>query len=526
MRLKFIGVLSVVCALVIGTGTMHGADRQEAPPPNGISVEANEQIFATLCALDAAGFNADESTLAEMPARLALRADLLKMQGPATEAVRKYYRDHALADSGEMLSRYVTFALTIGPPPRFSFELPEDALPPESLALEEFQPILAAFYREADLAARWQKIEPEYESTTDGYRSLLRGTVIKTNAYLREVVRPSTGRVFTVYVEPLVGARTNFRSFGDHYAVVVGSRQSDATDEIRHAYLHFILDPLVLKNRDHLQAARPLLEIAARAPQLSGEYRTDLISFEDECLVKAVELRLRHVSSGEEEAELKKDDEGGLVMVRPLVEQLQKFEKSDPSMSYYVMDLFNAINLPVEQKRLQSVQFAAVEEPSVITAKQVMPAQPAASPEKDQLLQQGDREIALREGAAAADIFQRVLMSYPNDSHALYGLAVASVLSGHAEESKALFERVVGASNESSKTEDPDEPSFLAWSHVYLGRIDDLEGDRELAQKEYRQALGVQGAPESARVAAQHGVDAAYAPPGAAGAPAANGSQP
>ena len=53
-----------------------------------------------MCALDAAGFAADESTLSEMPSRLALREAMLKMQGPATEALRQFYRDHLLADSG------------------------------------------------------------------------------------------------------------------------------------------------------------------------------------------------------------------------------------------------------------------------------------------------------------------------------------------------------------------------------------------------------------------------------------------
>jgi hypothetical protein len=510
--------------LFLAPGTWRSLQAQDAnSSPNGISVEESEQLFATLCALDAAGFNADESTLAEMPARLALRADLLKMQGPATEAVRKYYRDHALADSGEMLSRYVTFALTIGPPPRFSFEVPEDALPPEALALQEFQPLLAAFYREANLASRWERIEPEYEATAGNYRSLVRATVIKTNAYLREVIRPSSGRQFTVYVEPLVGGRTNFRNLGDHYAVVVGSRQTEAFTEIQHAYLHFMLDPLVLKNRDKLQKARPLLEIAAHAPQLSDEYRTDLISFEDECLIKAVELSLKRPSPADQEAALEQDDEVGLVMVRPLVEQMLKFEKSDVSMSYYVLNLFIGVDLAAEQKRAQGVKFAAAENTPDLLAKPTQPATPAqaAKPEEAQMLEQGDRAIALRDGPGAADLFERVLMSYPNDSHALYGLAVASVLSGHAEESKALFEKVLaeaaspGAGGPASP--DEDEPSFLAWSHVYLGRINDLEGDRETAQQEYKQALAVRGAPESARVAAQHGVDAAYAPPAGVG---------
>jgi len=53
----------------------------------------------------------------------------------------------------------------------------------------------------------------------------------------------------------------------------------------------------------------------------------------------------------------------------------------------------------------------------------------------------------------------------------------------------------------------------LSWSHVYLGRIHDLEGDRDLAVNEYRAAMAVDGAPESAHAAAQSGVEAAYKTP-------------
>jgi hypothetical protein len=53
---------------------------------------------------------------------------------------------------------------------------------------------------------------------------------------------------------------------------------------------------------------------------------------------------------------------------------------------------------------------------------------------------------------------------------------------------------------------------MLAWSHVYLGRIFDLEEDRTSAINEYQAALAVVGAPESALVAAQQGVKSAYQP--------------
>jgi hypothetical protein len=52
----------------------------------------------------------------------------------------------------------------------------------------------------------------------------------------------------------------------------------------------------------------------------------------------------------------------------------------------------------------------------------------------------------------------------------------------------------------------------LAWSHIYLGRIHDLEDDRDQAVEEYRAALGVADAPENARSAAQKGIEQAYKP--------------
>jgi hypothetical protein len=102
---------AIVAALLVAVSTCIAAQReqahQEKPPDNysGIFVEPDQALFATMCALDAAGFAADESTLSEMPSRLALREAMLKMQGPATEALRQFYRDHLLGDPGETRSR-------------------------------------------------------------------------------------------------------------------------------------------------------------------------------------------------------------------------------------------------------------------------------------------------------------------------------------------------------------------------------------------------------------------------------------
>ena len=481
---------------------------------SGISVESSQQLFSTMCALDAAGFDADESTLAEMPSRLALRGELLKLQGPASEALRQFYRDHALADSGETLSRYITFALIAGPPPTFQYQGNPDFLPPDVAALEGFQRVLAAFYSEAHLDLRWAQIEPEYNRAITRYQSPVRRIVTVSNGYLREILRPMQGRTFTVFVEPLVGSRTNFRNFGDHYAIVVGTGAQLPLDDIQHAYLHFMLDSLPLRYRKQVESKSALLNIAARAPQLPTEYRTDFLSFTDECLIKAVELRLRRPAPDKLEASLAENDKSGFILVRPFVAQLQKFEKAEPAMTYYFPDIVAAVDVPTEQKRLQNFAFApfqATPEPAPTAA-----APETQSAELDRWLADGDHQIALKDAAAASATFEKILEKYPNEPRAEYGLAIASILSGDADRARELFEQLVGASGTeasgSAKPSATSDPSILAWSHVYLGRIHDLEDERDEALIEYQVALAINGSPESARVAAQRGLDSAYKP--------------
>jgi tetratricopeptide (TPR) repeat protein len=479
---------------------------------SGISVEASQQLFSTMCALDAAGFDAEESTLAEMPSRLALRGELLKLQGPATDALRQFYRDHNLADSGETLSRYITFALVAGPPPTFQYQGNADFLPPDVAALEGFQKVLAAFYHEAHLDIRWTQIEPEYNRAISRYQSPVRRIVTVSNAYLREILKPMQGRTFAVVVEPLVGNRTNFRNFGDHYAIVVGTGAQLPIDDIQHAYLHFMLDPLPLRYRKQVETKYGLLNIAARAPQLPTEYRTDFLSFTDECLIKAVELRLRRLTPEKLEAALVENDKAGFILVRPFVAQLQKFEKSEPAMTYYFPDLIAGIDVSAELKRLQNFTFAPFQDaPVPARAASAPEAQPA---ELDRWLAEGDHQIALKDAAAASATFEKVLEKYPNEPRAVYGLAIASILSGDGDRARELFEQLVAASGStasgSPRLGATSDPSILAWSHVYLGRMHDLEDERDQALIEYRTALAIDGAPENARVAAQRGTESAY----------------
>lgn len=516
-KLAWASLLAFAAALLIAPSW---AQQQNQPTnTSGISVEYSQQVFATMCALDAAGFQSDESTLAEMPARLALRDRMLKMQGPATDALRKFYHDHEMADPSQTLSRFMTFAMIAEPPPDFRLQMEQEALPPDVLAIEEFQDVLANFYQEAHLGLRWIEVQAEYERAVERDQAPVRNIVTVVNAYLREITRPMTGRTFTVYVEPLVGNLANFRNFGNHYSIVIGTGSQFPTDDVRHAYLHFVLDPLPLRYRTQLEAKSAILNAAAKAPRLPVEYQTDFLSFVDECFIKSVELRVQNISGDKLEKAMEEDDADGFVLVRPMVAQLLKFEKAEPAMTYYFPDLWTGIDFVAEQKRLQGFKFAPAptEEEKPATASL---SESQTSP-LDAALTEANRDIAMRNGPAAADKFQEILSKNPGEPRAMYGLAVASVLMKNIDQAKGLFEQVLAQADDDAKNGKPDsiDPSIVSWSHVYLGRIYELEEDQDNASQEYRAALAVRGAPEAARVAAQKGIDAANSPGNPGGDP-------
>ena len=205
--------------------------------------------FSPRCAaLYAVGLDAGKTSSDADPLFTDVRAQLLAAHGPATDALRQYYRDHVLSDPAATLSRYITFALVAGPPPKFALPPNRMELPPDVLALDGFSQVLANFYQEAQIERLWRQVQPAYEKDALLLREPLGRIVLTGTGYLRELVRPGTG-TFTVYAEPLVGGQTQFRNFGNQYAMVLDPKLNSANsfDAMRHAFLHFLLDPLPIR---------------------------------------------------------------------------------------------------------------------------------------------------------------------------------------------------------------------------------------------------------------------------------------
>jgi len=483
----------------------------EKLPETRVTVDGSEAMFTTMCALLAAGFEADVSAENWSPMRAQLRDRMQRQQGPAVEVLRNFYRQHELADPAAMLSRYIWFGLVSGPAPDFRPNLRRDELPPEVIALEGFQEILSNYYKEQKIGELWRQVQPVYNREIEKLHDQIADIVFVATGYLREILEPSNPRTFTVVVEPLVGRITNVRNFGYHYSLVLSGADALPVDVVRHAYLDFLLDPLPLMYPHVVAVKRPVYDLAAKAPRLPADLKDDLPSYFSECLVRAVELKLKRVSPGEREAAMDMDDASGLVLVRPLFTALAKFEQSEPGIRLYFPELVRAIDAPTEQKRVAALKFAPAETAAnsdaeateAVARRRAAPTTVPNDAEAIAALTEGERRIAEKNPRAAEASFQRVLVKYPDQPRAIYGLGLVALLEHDGTRAKELFGRLTSGEHVADK-----DPMVLAWSHVYLARILDDEGQHDRAKAEYQAALAVEGGPEQARQAASKGLAA------------------
>jgi TolA-binding protein len=483
--------------------------RPQAAPASTATVDVSEAMFTTMCALYAAGYESDINPDNWSAFRAQMRERLGKQQGPAVDALKEFYRSHQFRDPAAMLSRFVWFGLVSGPAPKFQPVLRRDELPPDVLDLEGFSDILSNYYKEQNIGGMWRQVQPLYNHEIEKMHDQVSQILFQASTYLRFVVDPAEPRTFTIIVEPLVGRITNVRNFQDHYAIVLNGSEALPIDVVRHAYLHYLLDPLPIRHAHVVAVKRPLYEIAAKAPRLAVSLQDDFPSWFGECTVRAVEIKLRKTSPSEREVALQTNDADGYVLVRPLFVALTDYEKGEPSFRDYYPDLIRGIDVKVELTRVAAIQFAPAQ--SAAQAKDLNTEDLArrrarvttlpGDQEAIAALTEGEKKLAEKNPRAAEASFKSVLAKYPNQPRAWYGLGMVAVLDHDAVRAKEVFGRLT--SGEFAATQDP---MVMAWSHLYLARILDDEGQLEQAKTEYQAVLSVQGAPAQAQQAAQKGL--------------------
>jgi tetratricopeptide (TPR) repeat protein len=489
-------VLRAVVAVSIALTILAPAFAQ-APAATGGQLDASETLFDVLAAANAAGYDADLNLPTNSPVRALVRQEIAKENPASLPELKAYFRDQRPPSSSAELSQYVSFALLSAGPPDFKPAHPDLPAPPDADKLFELPPLLAQFYKDAHLDKLWKQVQPYYEQAIDQYTEPVSRTVLQANAYLRNPTSGYLGRRFQIFVD-LMGAPNvvQTRSYVDNYYVVVTPQAELPIDQIRRAYLLYLLDPLSIKYAAELKKKSVLGDFAQEAPLLPELFKTNFNLMASESFIKAVDARITRKPAMVEEA-LKE----GYVLTPAFYEQLPLYEKQDVSMRLYFPDMVDKIDVKHEQQRLEAVQFATERPQHEVRV--TVPAPPPLSGAA-KILDEAEQAYLKRDLDRAKAGYLRVLQEPDENSlhaKAYYGLARVAVLQRDPETGDRLFRKVLELG--------PDADT-RSWSLLYLGRLADSQGDREHAENFYREALAVPGVPDAVREAAGKGLNQAF----------------
>jgi tetratricopeptide (TPR) repeat protein len=269
-------------------------------------------------------------------------------------------------------------------------------------------------------------------------------------------------------------------------------------EQIRHTYLHYLLDPLALKYPAAIDRLKPLLASVKGSP-MDESFRTDVSLLTTECLIRAIEVRTTGTSKTPEAQKqqlVEKSVEQGFILTPYFYDALAQFEKSPVGLRTAYGDLIGGINVGKEQKNAAQVKFASTADQELLHL---------SRPPQGKLLLSAQQHLATGDVEGAKKIAQQALDEKREDpGRALFILAQVATLNRDIQGARSYFQQALGVAHE---------PTVVAWSHIYLGRIFDLQEDRAAALDQYHAALTAGGALPEAKAAAERGIAQPYEPP-------------
>ncbi len=473
------------------------------PAAEGDQLDVDIRLFTVLAAINAAGYDDGYNSPSDSPVRHAVREALSEFEGSSLSLLKNFYTQNKLSDPGENLAQYVSYALLCGGPPDFALqaELPTD-LPPDVRRIRGLSRLLAEFYQQADIEGLWQRYQPAFDQEIERYQDVLVRDLFRVAGYLREPPSSPQIQKFRVLFD-LLGAPNsiNTRSYQGIVYVVVHHSVEPRIDEIRHAFLLHLLDPLSVRYAQEIATKDVLSRTAMFAPALDEMYKTDFQLLVSKSLVKAVEVKLSRMSEAEKQARIDSDMREGFILTPYFYEKLPEYENQPQPMSKYYPELIKGIDTRRETARLQQIEFSAA--PSRPRAEQ-QAARPKLS-ENDRLLQEAETLLRADQLDQSRTKFEEALdKSNGRNAQAAYGLARVAVSEADPELAIEYFYQALES--------EPD-AAIESMSHVYIGRIEDIMGNREQALEHYRQALSVTGIPDPARQLAEKGLQEQFQSP-------------
>jgi tetratricopeptide (TPR) repeat protein len=490
------------CAALIGLLAQVSA-AQGTPK---VALDTSETLFSVLTAINTCGY--DQELGVSHPLRSQIRAEVAKSiqstpeAKAATQAMCQFYDEHRQPDASRTLAQYISFVLYLnGPPAPFALKAKEADIPPDAAYVIGILPLLQKYYDNVGLHAIWEPRREAYSELTARYHEPVAKMLFDTEIYLKIASSQYLGQGFTVYLDPMgAPGQINARNYGSNYFVVIspGSGSSLKMDQIRHTYLHYLLDPLALKYPTTMKRLTPLLDSVKTAP-IDESFKNDVTLLLTECFIRAIEARTTGGSKAPEEQRQKAVEqslEQGYILTRYFYDALIKFEKDPAGLRNAYGEMVSNIDVGKEEKFAAQVQFANQADPELLHL---------SRPMEGKLLVTAEQRLSAGDVTNAQKLAQEALDEKNEDpGRALFILAQVATMNRDMQGARNYFQRALEVARE---------PKVVAWSHIYLGRIFDLQENRAAAVDQYRAALNAGASLPEAKAAAERGLQQPYEPP-------------
>jgi hypothetical protein len=522
-----------------GSSSSGGAPLEKAPTlvdPAGptISLVSSEPVFLMASALNACGYDAglDESAPVRKRVREEMNQALARSEDArkARDKMCLYIAQHRMTGTEKDVAQYISLALYLTPPPELETSVELAEMPPDSTQVVELVPLLKDFVSAVDLHGTWLSVHHIYDEEATRLHDSLYKTIYDTNLYLKMPFDSYSGRRFVVVLEPMLSpATTNARIYGTDYVVVV-SPQNDQIrmNDVRHTYLHYVIEPLLFARANAIDRMQPILKEVREAP-LDFRFRSDTVPLTIECLIKAIEARtvdtgvpVYKIPAGVERSDLPKyeherqvyqqkvdavrqsmvrhDMTQGFVLTQYFYEQLLTFEKDPASLRDSIGEMVYSMDVDQQVHRARQLEFDKQADADVL--ERTKPRKLEGLDLAESRLAAGDIGTASALARQSLTVHSDTLATLADNARANFILARAAILTGHPGEALNRFQTTLATTKE---------PRLLAWSHIYLGRMLDLDCKRDQAVSEYKLALESRDGQQDTRLAAERGVKAAYA---------------
>jgi hypothetical protein len=494
-----------------------------------ISLQNSEALFDIAAALNSCGY--DQGLTASDPVRQQVREQVnqaLQASADARDAHEQiclYIDQHRLSNTGSDLAQYISLALFVSPPPELAPSAEGADMPPDASGVEHILPLLRRFAQLVDLHVIWLHVRPQYDKQLSELHDSLTKMIDDTGIYLKTPAGTSTGQRFLVVIEPLLDpAQTNARIYGSDYVVVASPVNGTIhMREVRHAYLHYQIEPLLYARATVLDRLLPFLKTVKDAP-LDYTYRSDIVALVVECMIRAIEAQTMDtgVAIYKIPADVRRSDlesathqhnasveaaeavrrravaesmADGFVLTEYFYNAFGAFERQPQSFKESIGEMVYGMDVSAEMSRVKNITFNQESSSDVIHRS---PRELRGLDLAEMKLMKGDTDGA---GALAQ---QSVTDKSGDPARANFILARVAIMHRDVPVAQHDFEETIRLSKD---------PRMLAWSHIYLGRIYDIQDQRDQAVNEYRAALTVRDGQADTRMAAEKGLKQPYAVP-------------